>query len=162
MHYRNGFFCTFALMTTIRDYIKKAEYVKANLLVEQERIILNHENDIVRLNTSQFEQGEGSDDADLFNTDKRYLGFYKFNTPGKTAGQLYNFYETGAFLSGLQLNIFPNLIQFSIFSTGTGSGDKKAFFDGYTNLFGLNKNNSNIVNWELIYPDLMNYIKKYL
>jgi hypothetical protein len=30
-------------------------------------------------------------------------------------------------------------LEYKIFSTGTGIGDKQAFFDGYKNMFGLNK-----------------------
>ena len=141
-------------------------------MAEQERIIMNHENDIIRLNTSQFEEGRGSDNKELINSEKGYSGRYTYYTQiislfehpvaPKKEGKLYNFAWTGDFLRGLQLKILPSKYQFDILSTGTGSGGKKSFFDGYTNLFGLNKNNTEIVNWELIYPDLMAYINKYL
>ncbi len=146
-------------MTTIKDYIKKAKFVRDSLLDEQERIIMKHENEIIRLNTGQFEEGIGSDNKFLFNQNKIFSGYYR---EGEKQGQLYDFYQTGSFLSGMELDIFPSLVQFKLFSTGTGSGDKKDFFDGYTNLFGLTTENENIVNWDIIYPEMMQYIKRYL
>jgi len=146
-------------MTTIKDYIKKAQFVRDNLLDEQERIILKNENEIVNLNVNQFEDGIGSDGLFLINKNRRFSGYYR---SGDKQGQLYDFYQSGAFLSGLQLDMQPSLTKFDIFSTGTGSGDKKLFFDGYNNLFGLNKNNNDVLNWDIIYPEIMVYIKKYL
>jgi hypothetical protein len=146
-------------MTTIKDYIKNAKFVRDNLLDEQERIILKNENKIINLNTEQFEGGIGSNDQFLINKNKRFSGYYRL---GEKQGQLYDFYQTGEFLNGMQLEMLPNLTQFSLFSTGTGSGDKKNFFDGYSNLFGLTEQNSDVVNWDIIYPEIMDFIKKYL
>lgn len=148
-------------MATIKDKIKACDYVLANILDEQERIIYKNEDKIIALNTSQFEQGMGSDGKDLFNKDNKYTGIYK-NVPGQTKSGLYNFYLTGDFLRGLQLEIRPNLVEFDIFSTGTGSGDKSIFFAGYTNLFGLDKNNNYELNYKIILPELLTWIKRYL
>jgi len=153
-------------MTTIRDYIKKAEFVASELLNEQERIILANEDKIISLNVDAFQSGIGSDDKQLKNNNEIFKGVYSLATqlsnPRKIAGNPYNFFETGAFLSNMQINIQPSLTKFDIFSTGTGSGDKSIFFAGYSNLFGLNKNNTEIVNYEIIYYPLMKFIKKYL
>lgn len=153
-------------MTTIKDYILKCQFVTANLLDEQEKIVLANENRIVSLNVDQFQSGEGSDDKQLNSNNSIFKGVYSLSTnlvnPEKKAGNLYNFLETGSFISNLQINIQPNLTKFDIFSTGTGSGDKALFFSGYNNLFGLNKNNEEIVNYEIIMPKLMMFIKKYL
>jgi len=62
----------------------------------------------------------------------------------------------------MQIDLQPSLTKLDIFSTGTGSGDKALFFAGYKNLFGLNQNNTEIVNYQIILPELMNFIKKYL
>ena len=37
-----------------------------------------------------------------------------------------------------------------IYSTGTGSGGKKAFFEDYENMFGLNSENTATVNSEVL------------
>ena len=154
------------MSVTINDYIKKCELVNRQILDEQERIVLANENRIVSLNVDAFQDGLGSDDRILQNTNKVFKGVYSLSTqlldPKKVAGTPYNFFETGAFLSNMQIDLQPNLTKFDIFSTGTGSGDKALFFKGYNNLFGLNKDNAYIVNYEIVYPELMQFIKKYL
>jgi len=147
--------------TTINDYIKKCQFVAAEMLNEQERIVLANEDKIISLNVDAFQDGVGSDGKDLFNSNEKYTGIYK-NVPGQTKSGLYNFFETGAFLSNMQIDLQPSLTKFDIFSTGTGSGDKALFFSGYNNLFGLTNENEKIVNYEIIYPSLMQFIKKYL
>ena len=126
-------------MVTIRDYIDKCDFVINTLLDEQENVIYKNENEIIRLNTSQFERGIGNDDKLLKHNSPIFKGVYSLSTqlanPKKVAGSLYNFYDTGSFLSGLQIEVDGSLTRFSIFSTGTGSGDKKLFFDNYRNLF---------------------------
>ena len=52
-------------MVTIRDYIDKCDFVINTLLDEQEKVIYKNENEIIRLNTSQFESGNGNDDNQL-------------------------------------------------------------------------------------------------
>jgi len=151
---------------TVNDYIKKCNFVLSNILDEQERIVLANENKIVSLNVDAFQSGMGSDDKQLKNNNDLFKGVYSLSTqllkPEKTAGSNYTFLETGSFISNLQVNLSPDLTKFGIFSTGTGSGDKSIFFAGYTNLFGLDTNNQEIVNYQIVYPELMNYIKRYL
>ena len=153
-------------MVTIRDYIDKCNFVINTLLDEQEKVIYKNENEIIRLNTSQFESGNGNDDNQLKHNSPIFKGVYSLSTqlanPKKVAGSLYDFYDTGSFLSGLQIEVDGSLTRFSIFSTGTGAGDKKLFFDNYRNLFGLNTENTRKLNYEILQPELMNYIKRYL
>ena len=153
-------------MVTIRDYIDKCNFVINTLLDEQEKVIYKNENEIIRLNTSQFESGNGNDDNSLKHNSDLFKGVYSLSTqlanPKKVAGSLYDFYDTGSFLSGLQIEVDGSLTRFSIFSTGTGAGDKKLFFDNYRNLFGLNTENTRKLNLEILQPELMNYIKRYL
>ena len=153
-------------MVTIRDYIDKCDFVINTLLDEQEKVIYKNENEIIRLNTSQFESGNGNDDNQLKHNSPIFKGVYSLSTqlanPKKVAGSLYDFYDTGSFLSGLQIEVDGSLTRFSIFSTGTGAGDKKLFFDNYRNLFGLNTENTRKLNLEILQPELMNYIKRYL
>lgn len=143
-------------MTTIKDYIKKCEYVKSNILDVQKRIIIDNKQKITNLNKNQFIDGLGSDDKILHNTNPIFTGRYKNN------GQLYDFFNTGKFINGLDI-LFKDKDTFNIFSTGTETTERKYdFFQGYTNLFGLDSYYSNILNWNIIYPELMAYIKKYL
>jgi hypothetical protein len=152
---------------TIADYINNCKFVLANILDEQERIILANENEIVSLNVDAMQKGDGSDGNILKNSNSKvFKGLYSMSTqlidPKKVAGTPYDFFETGAFISNLQIEMHPDLTKFDIFSTGTGIGDKSIFFAGYTNLYGLDKTNTDIVNNEIIYPELLKYIKKYL
>lgn len=150
-------------MTTILDKIKACDYVINNLLDEQERIIYAHEQDFIQMNTAQFDKGMGSDGKKLNNTNPIFDGTYSLSTnllnPNKKVGDLYNFFQTGAFLSGMEVEVLPNAVQFNIFSTGTGSGDKSIFFAGYTNLFGIYDTDK--VN-EIIGKDLIEWLKRYI
>ena len=160
------FFVYICKMITINDYIKKCNFVINNLLDEQERIVLNNENKIIGLNVDTFQSGYGSDGRILNNKNEKVKGVYSLGTqlinPSKTSGNPYTFFDSGDFISNLQIDFEPSLVKFNIFSTGTGSGDKSIFFAGYTNLFGLDKDNNYIVNYEIIYPQLMQFVKKYL
>jgi len=153
-------------MATIKDKINACNYLINNLLEEQERIIYKNEAKIISLNTSQFDAGTGNDGKELFNSNPLYDGVYSLSTAlldsRKTAGQLYDFNNTGNFLRGLEIEVRPNLVEMDIFSTGTGSGDKSIFFAGYTNLFGLNRDNNHILQYEIILPELLIWIKKRL
>jgi len=152
--------------TTISDYIKKCQFVAAEMLNEQERIVLANEDKIISLNVDTFQDGLGSDDKILQNSNPVFKGVYSLSTQltdsKKVAGTPYSFMQTGAFLSNMQVDLQPNLTKLDIFSTGTGSGDKSLFFSGYNNLFGLNKNNTEIVNYEVILPELQKFVKRYL
>ena len=151
---------------TISDYIKKCKFVASEMLNEQEKIVLANEDKIINLNVDAMQDGIGSDGKILKNSNPIFKGVYSLSTQlldsKKIAGNPYNFLETGAFLGNMQINLQPNLTKFDIFSTGTGSGEKALFFSGYTNLFGLNKDNAEIVNYSIIYPELMKFIKRYL
>lgn len=153
-------------MTTIRDYIKKCEFVASKILDEQERIILANESQIISLNVDALQSGQGSDGKVLKNSNPIFKGVYTLATQlaneRKIAGTPYDFLETGDFIGNLQIDIQPSLTKFDIFSTGTGSGDKSIFFAGYTNLYGLDKQDTDFVNYEIIYPELMKFIKRYL
>lgn len=155
------------MSVTISDYIKKCQFVNAEMLNEQERILLVNEDKIISLNVDSFQDGIGSDGQLLKNNNEKvFKGVYSLSTqllnPKKVAGTPYNFLETGAFLSNMQIDLQPNLTKFDIFSTGTGSGEKSIFFAGYSNLFGLDKTNQEIVNNDIILPELMKFIKRYL
>jgi hypothetical protein len=132
-------------MATIKQVLLNWE----NLNFEQviENTFYESEKDIIYLNVEQMQSGKGSDDNILKNRNKRFNGVYKPLTQeiaskenpvlSKNAGELYNFGWTGDFLANMNLEV--SNLEYSIFSTGTGTGLKKAFFDGYNNMFGLNK-----------------------
>jgi len=132
-------------MATIRQVYINIHRVNFEKVVED--TIYSVENEIVRLNAEQMQDGKGKDGNNLkHRNSKKYTGVYKSLTEEiaqsespilpKRAGELYNFGWTGDFLSNLQIKVKNKEIE--IFSTGTGAGDKAIFFGGFTTLFGLN------------------------
>jgi len=145
--------------TTINDYIKKCQFVASEMLNEQERIVLANETEIVNLNKNQFTDGLGSDNKQLFTPLRSFDGIYK---EGYKKQGLYDFYEKGIFIKGMFVIVLPNKTELIIDSSGKGDGEKKLFINSYTNLFGLDNYYENILNYDLIYPELMKFIKRYL
>ena len=123
------------------------------------------------LNIQQLEQSEGADNTALINRNNKYSGFYTeateaiskespFPKAKKIAGQPYNFLWEGDFIEGFTMKVINESVE--IFSTGTGSGTKKSFFDGYKNLFGLNDQKLRIAIDEKIRPFIIEYYRKAL
>ena len=138
-------------MATINEVVKNFDILNFQQVVID--TLYQSEKDILFLNANQMQDGKGKDGANLKHTNKKYTGVYKSltaeiaNTENtilpKRAGELYNFGWTGDFLNNLDLKLTNNEI--SIFSTGTGTGDKKLFFDGFKTLFGLNSDSRSIL-----------------
>lgn len=148
------------------EYLKKIKELRSQILDESERIIYANEKEITALNIQNIEEGQGSDGSVLNNLNDKFTGRYKLGTqllnPKKTAGNLYTFFETGDFLGNFQVEVLPSLIQIEIFSTGTGNGLKADFFKGYRNLYGLTKEDQDKLNYEIILPELLNFINRYI
>lgn len=146
-------------MSTIQEKIKACDYVIANMLSEQARIVKRNEKKIIRLNINQFIDGYGSDDKSLFNARPEYDGVY---APDYKKSGLYDFFETGAFIRNMYIYLEPDNTTLFIDSSGKGSGEKSLFFAGYTNLFGLDSKSEEILNYQIILPELLQWIKKYI
>ncbi len=121
---------------------------------------------ILSMNIEQIEDHTGSDGQRLKNDNSKYSGVYsettfaislhsRYTSPypllPKNTGMPYNWVWTGDFLGNFKMR--PVAQGFEIYSTGTGSGDKKAFFDGYKNLYGLIEGDKNI-----IYTEVLNWV----
>ena len=150
-------------MTSPYDLMVKLQEVRNSLLDEIENIVYRNENKIIKLNTSQIKQHIGFDGNQLDNP--LFSGLYKsnhFNELGQfhQANEPYDFTNTGDFFRGFNVEVLPNLTQLEIYSTGTGSGDKASFFRGYYNIFGLTTQNQYILNYDIILPELQNFIKQ--
>lgn len=152
----------------VKQKIRKLQAIKNGLIAESVRIGLKYENEIIRLNTGQFENGTGSDNKRLVNSNPIFKGRYSLYTQiiakntvaPKNAGDLYNFAWTGDFLSGMYVD-FKNNGTYSIFSNGMGTAEKLSFFKGYNNLFGLTDKNEKIIR-DKIRVDLKKYLKSRL
>jgi len=151
-------------MTSPYDLLVKLQEVRNGILDEVENIIYRNENKIIKLNTTQIDNHIGFDGNQLDNSNNLFGGFYKQNSFTESggfhqAGELYDFTNTGNFFRGFYIDVMPNLTQIEIGSTGTGSGDKANFFRGYNNIFGFTNQNQYIINYEIILPELQNFIK---
>lgn len=144
-------------MQTVDTYLSQAIFVRNNIEQETERIIFAREKEITNLNKLQFIDGYGSDDKDLFNSQRQYKGIY---SPNYKKQGLYDFFETGTFINGLYVNYKDNKV--SIDSKGKGTGEKSLFFAGYSNLFGLDTQNQSKLNYQIILPELQIFINKHL
>jgi hypothetical protein len=153
-------------MITINDYLQKVRFVRDNILNETEDSVARNENKIINLNVNQIEESKGIDGLMLKNKSNLFKGVYTLSTqlinPKKIAGDPYTFFDTGDFMGNFQVDMSSDLTKVIITNTGTGSGNKKDFFDGYPKLLGLTKENAFKLNYEIIKPDLDKFIKKHL
>jgi hypothetical protein len=138
---------------TIKDKIRKLEYIRDNMYKESDRILKKYEKDITQLNYNQMSDGIGSDNKPLFNVLTQYTGSYRSSY--KKEG-LYDFFETGAFKKGLFAIISNNTA--IVDSTGKGSGEKSLFFSSYTNIFGLDDYSVDLLRKKIM-PELRAYLK---
>ena len=150
------------------DFVKN---VRDNIPQQTEGIINRNKAEIFDMNQKQIENRVNVDGGTLINSGK-FSGFYSPLTAEiaklepkpllqKISGQPYNFVWGGDFASSYKINFKKNAIE--IYNTGTGSGAKKSFFDGYNNkLIGLIPENQQKLNYEIIKPELDKYIRQYL
>lgn len=130
-------------MATINQVFNNWSNLDFNKVVES--TFYESEKDIIYLNVEQMQSGKGSDDGILKSS--AWGGSYTALTEEiasqqktilpKIEGRLYNFGWEGDFLNNMELKV--SNLEYIVFSTGTGAGGKKAFFDSYQNMFGLNK-----------------------
>lgn len=115
---------------------------------------------ILDLQRNQIENHQGFDDKRLFSWSHmsgRYSPttqtFASLASPSpltsKPAGEKYNFVWSGDFMSGFDMRKAKDGLE--IFSTGTGSGGKQSFFESYANMFGLNSENTETIESEVLY-----------
>lgn len=157
---------------TIQQLKKKLQQLRERVPKEVERIIYANEQEILSMNIQNIDDHVGSDGKVLKNTNRKFSGRYTLATQliastqntllPKIAGDSYNWRWNGNFMSGFKLKVLRGGYDIEIYSTGEGTGDKKAFFDGYKNLYGLTDDDKKVLNQEIIKPELEKFIKRYL
>jgi hypothetical protein len=130
-------------MATINQVFSNWNKLNFNKVIKD--TMYESEKDIIYLNVEQMQNGKGSDGGILKNNN--YKGVYspiteeiakqKIPILPKRTGELYNFGWEGNFLHNMDLEVSD--LEYKVFSTGTGVDTKKEFFDGYVNMWGLNK-----------------------
>jgi hypothetical protein len=144
-------------MIGIEDYIKKLEFVQANIPLEVARIISKNKETILDFNRDKqlFDKGINSDGQLLKKYSPITVNFKR------QEGKPYNrttLFDTGSFTNKFDLLNKNNTI--SIFSTDSKSSELQE--KNGSNIFGLTKENQNIYNYEIVKPELLIFLKKHL
>lgn len=153
-------------MATLNQQIKRAESLTPQRIEDALfRFIKSIEDKIFDLNVKQMDSGIDSFGKDLINHNG-WSGRYSPATVEiaklentvlpKVAGDLYNFGWFGDFLSNFEMEVANDHVR--IYNTGTGSGLKKKFFDGYATKYGLSPNSMELILSEDVQPFLMRFI----
>lgn len=158
-------------MATLQEQLTRSRSLTpARVSSDLFKFIKSIEREIFDLNIKQIEKAEDAKGLPLVNKDTTFDGVYSKLTEDiaavenpvlpKKEGELYNFAWTGDFLSGFDMNVFNDHVE--IFSTGEGSGEKKAFFDGYQSLYGLTPESIKIIIETRLIPFLNTYSRQML
>ena len=151
---------------------KKAQSLKeSKIRTDLFKFIKSIEKVFIDLNIDQIEEHKNTQGKTLKNKIKKFSsGLYSESTAEfakidgvttpKKAGEPYNFLWTGDFLKSFDL--FTKNGNVTILSTGTGSGDKSEFFNGFSDMFGLTDENLKKVIDKDLLPFLINYYQKNL
>lgn len=144
---------------TVSDYMERLIRVQSQLGNEVDDIINAKEEEILDLNREDqlFNKGIDTDGLLL----GKYSNTFQGNTRGypKNAGDPFNFYATGSLFSNFSL-----LSQGNENKVVISNSDSKVSLltNQYGNFIGLTEENKYKLNYEIIYPELMAFIKTYL
>jgi hypothetical protein len=156
---------------TVREYMNRAKAVQTSVKGYVDDIAMQKEDEIINLNITQMQDGLGSNDQRLQYPFEDYSGKYTARTVAeslkrptvlpKSVGAFYNFGASGSFLSNFQVKVVREN-KLEVYSTGTGTGSKNTLLTQTPNMYGLNVADTRKLNYEIIYPELMKFIKQYL
>ncbi len=157
---------------TVREYMNRAKAMQTSVKGYVDDIAMMKEDEIINLNVIQMEKGLGTNDTSLKYANG-YGGVYKERTVRiarssspppllkKEVSRLYNFGWTGDFLSNFQVRI-TSQNKLEVYSTGTGFGAKSLFLTQTPYMYGLNAEDTRKLNYDIIYPELMKFIKQFI
>ena len=155
----------------IREYIEKAKIVQTSVKGYVDDIALMKEDEIINLNVTQMQDGLGTNDQRLQYPFEDYSGKYtpravaeSLKRPTvlpKSVGAFYNFGSTGDFLANFKVRITKEN-KLEVYSTGVGSGNKNILLTKTQYMYGLNAEDTRKLNYEIIYPELMKFIKQFI
>jgi hypothetical protein len=147
------------MATTVRDYIDKAKRVQSQIGNEIDDIVRTYEDEILDLNREEqiFKRGLDINGILL----GKYKEDYDGNTRGypKEGGTPFNFFDTGELFSKFTLLSKGNQNKVTIDNT---DGKSKLLAEKYGEFVGLTEENKNKLNYEIIYPELMKFIKQFI
>lgn len=146
-----------AMQTSVKGYV--------------DDIAMQKEDEIIKLNVTQMQSGLGTNDQRLQYPFEDYSGKYtkravaeslkKPTVLPKSVGAFYNFGASGDFLSNFKVRITKEN-KLEVYSTGTGTGNKNTLLTRTQYMYGLNAEDTRKLNYQIIYPELMKFIKTYI
>jgi len=143
------------------DYLNKLKTVNVNALTRV--IVKKNTFQIVELNKVALDKGKNYDDT--------IVGTYSLNTEliakdskpkpnqEKAEGAIFNFDWTGALIDGIYITYKNNIIRYE--SKGKGDSMKRSWVES-KRLIGVSDDDAEIINFEIILPQLQLAIKKIL
>ena len=156
---------------TVREYIAKAKSVQTSVKGYVDDIAIMKEDEIINLNVTQMQSGLGSNDQKLQYPFEDFSGKYTQRTVAeslkrptvlpKSVGAFYNFGASGDFLANFKVRITKEN-KLEVYSTGTGTGNKNTLLTRTQYMYGLNAEDTRKLNYEIIYPELMKFIKQFI
>lgn len=149
----------------------KAKAVQTSVKGYVDDIAMQKEDEIIKLNVTQMQSGLGTNDQRLQYPFEDYSGKYtkravaeslkKPTVLPKSVGAFYNFGASGDFLSNFKVRITKEN-KLEVYSTGTGTGNKNTLLTRTQYMYGLNAEDTRKLNYQIIYPELMKFIKTYI
>lgn len=144
---------------TVKDYIDFMTDVIRNLPSQTEGIIRRNEEWILDLNREEQLYNLGLDSEGLQLQDYKPFTVEIKNLLGQPTDRTTLFYS-GEFYKSFILNFDKNTLTLSI--QATNEKTPKLFVKYGKNILGLTKENQDVLNYEILKPELINYIKQYL
>lgn len=151
-------------MTTTTKYLQQLNYLKNNLVPETSKIVYANEVEIIALNTEDqlHDKGVNIFGGALGNYANNYKAKSNSLLKGypKTIGKRYNFLDTGRLYNDMELRVEGTKL--IIYNTDTGNKLGHLLELTGAPFIGLTKENEQVLNYDIIYPELMDFINKYI
>ncbi len=151
--------------------MNRAKAVQTSVKGYVDDIAMQKEAEIIKLNVTQMQSGYGTNEQRLQYPFEDYSGKYTKRTVAeslkrptvlpKSVGSFYNFGASGDFLSNFKVRITKEN-KLEVYSTGTGTGNKNTLLTRTQYMYGLNVEDTRKLNYEIIYPELMKFIKQFI
>jgi len=156
---------------TVREYMNRAKAMQTSVKGYVDDIAIMKEDEIINLNVTQMQSGLGSNDQRLQYPFEDFSGKYtpravaeSLKRPTvlpKSVGAFYNFGASGDFLANFKVRITKEN-KLEVYSTGVGTGNKNILLTKTQYMYGLNAEDTRKLNYEIIYPELMKFIKQFI
>ena len=156
---------------TVREYMNRAKAMQTSVKGYVDDIAMQKEDEIINLNVTQMQSGLGTNDQRLQYPFEDFSGKYtpravaeSLKRPTvlpKSVGAFYNFGASGDFLANFKVRITKEN-KLEVYSTGVGSGNKNTLLTKTQYMYGLNAEDTRKLNYEIIYPELMKFIKQFI